>query len=110
MLRTPLSTHNVRPTVGSPLGAGTRRNVLALHVPRPGPLSPRTLRDCGDHSPRCFPASSTYRSSTPSRVTPKGPDQACSGVASGNLAGRTLRDLVLGRSTALTRLPWVGHE
>ncbi len=33
-----------------------------------------------------------------------------SGVASGNLAGRTLRDLVLGRNTALTRLPWVGHE
>src|SRR5699024_93925 len=33
-----------------------------------------------------------------------------SGVASGHLAGRTRRDLVLGRSTALTRLPWVGHE
>ena len=33
-----------------------------------------------------------------------------SGVASGNLAGRTLRDLVLGRNTDLTRLPWVGHE
>lgn len=35
---------------------------------------------------------------------------AGSGVASANLAGRTLRDLVLGRVTALTRLPWVGHE
>lgn len=33
-----------------------------------------------------------------------------SGVASGNLAGRTLRDLLLGRNTNLTRLPWVGHE
>ncbi|GAA3967949.1 FAD-dependent oxidoreductase [Thermobifida alba] len=33
-----------------------------------------------------------------------------SGVATSNLAGRTLRDLVLGRSTALTRLPWVGHR
>lgn len=32
------------------------------------------------------------------------------GVATSNLAGRTLRDLVLGRETALTRLPWVGHE
>lgn len=31
------------------------------------------------------------------------------GVATSNLAGRTLRDLVLGRDTALTRLPWVGH-
>ncbi len=32
------------------------------------------------------------------------------GVATTNLAGRTLRDLVLGRDTALTRLPWVGHR
>ncbi len=33
-----------------------------------------------------------------------------SGVSTSNLAGRTLRDLILGRSTDLTRLPWVGHE
>ena len=32
------------------------------------------------------------------------------GVATTNLAGRTLTDLVLGRRTALTRLPWVGHR
>ncbi|AUY52817.1 FAD-binding oxidoreductase [Streptomyces sp. CB01881] len=32
-----------------------------------------------------------------------------SGVTTTNLAGRTLRDLVLGRDTGLTRLPWVGH-
>jgi glycine/D-amino acid oxidase-like deaminating enzyme len=32
------------------------------------------------------------------------------GVATTNLAGRTLADLVLGRSTELTALPWVGHE
>lgn len=31
------------------------------------------------------------------------------GVATANLAGRTLRDLVLGRDTELTRLPWVGR-
>jgi glycine/D-amino acid oxidase-like deaminating enzyme len=31
------------------------------------------------------------------------------GVTTTNLAGRTLRDLVLGRDTTLTRLPWVGH-
>jgi glycine/D-amino acid oxidase-like deaminating enzyme len=31
------------------------------------------------------------------------------GVATANLAGRTLRDLVLGHATALTALPWVGH-
>lgn len=32
------------------------------------------------------------------------------GVATANLAGRTLRDLVLGRDTELTRLPWVGRR
>jgi glycine/D-amino acid oxidase-like deaminating enzyme len=32
------------------------------------------------------------------------------GVTTTNLAGRTLRDLVLGRETALTSLPWVGHH
>lgn len=32
------------------------------------------------------------------------------GVSTSNLAGRTLRDLVLGRDTELTRLPWVGHR
>ncbi|GGO70103.1 NAD(P)/FAD-dependent oxidoreductase [Nocardioides deserti] len=32
------------------------------------------------------------------------------GVATTNLAGRTLRDLVLGHDTDLVRLPWVGHH
>ncbi len=32
------------------------------------------------------------------------------GVATSNLAGRTLRDLVLGHDTELTRLPWVGRD
>ncbi len=32
------------------------------------------------------------------------------GVAAANLAGRTLRDLVLGEDTELTRLPWVGWQ
>ncbi len=32
------------------------------------------------------------------------------GVATTNLAGRTLRDLVLGHDTELTHLPWVGHR
>jgi glycine/D-amino acid oxidase-like deaminating enzyme len=30
------------------------------------------------------------------------------GVAASNLAGRTLRDLLLGAETELTRLPWIG--
>ncbi len=32
------------------------------------------------------------------------------GVATTNLAGRTLADLVLGHDTELVRLPWVGHR
>jgi len=32
------------------------------------------------------------------------------GVAAANLAGRTLADLITGRETPLTRLPWVGHR
>jgi glycine/D-amino acid oxidase-like deaminating enzyme len=32
------------------------------------------------------------------------------GVATANLAGRTLADLILDRDTELTRLPWVGHR
>ncbi|GAA4602098.1 glycine/D-amino acid oxidase-like deaminating enzyme [Actinoplanes octamycinicus] len=32
------------------------------------------------------------------------------GVAATNLAGRTLTDLILGRESDLTRLPWVGHR
>ncbi|HHW51081.1 MAG TPA: FAD-dependent oxidoreductase [Pseudoclavibacter sp.] len=31
------------------------------------------------------------------------------GVATTNLAGRTLADLICGRDTDITRLPWVGH-
>jgi glycine/D-amino acid oxidase-like deaminating enzyme len=32
------------------------------------------------------------------------------GVAAANLAGRTLRDLILGRESALTSMPWVGRH
>ncbi len=32
------------------------------------------------------------------------------GVSTTNLSGRTLRDLILGHDTDLTRLPWVGHR
>jgi glycine/D-amino acid oxidase-like deaminating enzyme len=32
------------------------------------------------------------------------------GVGTSNLAGRTLADLITGRDTELTRLPWVAHR
>jgi hypothetical protein len=32
------------------------------------------------------------------------------GVTTTNLAGRTLADLITGRDTAITRLPWVNHR
>lgn len=35
---------------------------------------------------------------------------AGTGLAASNLAGRTLRDLVLNETTELTTLPWVGHR
>jgi hypothetical protein len=32
------------------------------------------------------------------------------GLTTTNLAGRTLADLISGKSTSLTSLPWVGHR
>jgi glycine/D-amino acid oxidase-like deaminating enzyme len=32
------------------------------------------------------------------------------GLSTTNIAGRTIADLILGRDTELTRLPWVGHR
>jgi glycine/D-amino acid oxidase-like deaminating enzyme len=32
------------------------------------------------------------------------------GVAAANLAGRTLADLIAGKDSELTALPWVGHR
>jgi glycine/D-amino acid oxidase-like deaminating enzyme len=32
------------------------------------------------------------------------------GVSTANLAGRTLRDLIMGEESSLTQLPWVGHQ
>ncbi|MEI8261054.1 MAG: FAD-dependent oxidoreductase, partial [Actinomycetes bacterium] len=32
------------------------------------------------------------------------------GVTTSNLAGRTLADLITGRASELTTLPWVGHR
>jgi hypothetical protein len=32
------------------------------------------------------------------------------GVATTNLAGRTLADLITGADTSITALPWVGHR
>jgi glycine/D-amino acid oxidase-like deaminating enzyme len=32
------------------------------------------------------------------------------GVAATNLAGRTLADLITGKDSEITRLPWVGHR
>ena len=55
------------------------------------------------------PATGTLRSAT---TPPPGSGWAGGyvgdGVAATNLAGRTLADLVTGRSTPLTQLPWVG--
>jgi len=57
--------------------------------------------------PRDWQASITY---DPSTGVGRAGNYVGVGVAASNLAGRTLADLVLGRDTRLTTLPWVGHR
>ena len=57
--------------------------------------------------PRDWHASVTY--DPDSRIGSAG-GYVGDGLSTTNLAGRTLADLVTGRNTELTRLPWVGHR
>jgi glycine/D-amino acid oxidase-like deaminating enzyme len=94
---------------------------------REGPVSRATVGALGDRLIRLFPALDGVRVASAwhgvlgvSRnwLPAVGLDRASGlawaggyvgqGVAAANLAGRTLRDLLLGRDTDLTRLPWVG--
>ena len=115
-----------------PAGLRRPRRAVPLRLADPHGLRPRR-RGC---SPRCTPRSSTCsRCCSDAAVTHAwggalgiardwtasvGLDRATGlgwaggyvgdGVSTTNLAGRTLADLVLGRDTELTRLPWVGHR
>ena len=59
-------------------------------------------------------AAGTRAQTKPSGVSPQAAQPAGGyvgdGVATSNLAGRTLADLLLGRRSAVTDLPWVGHR
>jgi len=95
--------------------------------PATGAVDPRTVRELRERLAQLFPATRQVGVAgawagvlgVPRDWTPSvGLDPATGlgwaggyvgeGVAAANLAGRTLRDLVLGEDTELARLPWVG--
>ena len=109
---------------------GTRRPV-PLRLCRSTGLRPRQRGARGDpeHARRALPSPRDKNSPTPGAVRSGSPatgtlrsastgmtgiawagGYAGDGVATTNLAGRTLRDLILGRDTDIVRLPWVGHR
>ena len=109
---------------GAPYHFGSRirhgvRPRRAASSPRSTPRSSTCSPCCSDAAghprlgwrPRHRPRLDGVGRSRPARPGSAGP-AATSATASSttNLAGRTLADLVLGRDTELTRLPWVGHR
>ena len=107
---------------GAPYHAGSR---IEPRFDRDRGSSPACAPRCWTSSPACAGTRSRTpgvgRSASPGTGTPASastgrPGSAWAGgyvgdgVGTSNLAGRTLADLVLGRDTELTRLPWVGHR
>jgi glycine/D-amino acid oxidase-like deaminating enzyme len=99
------------------------------HTDRAGEVADRTAVELRDRLVRLFPGLSGAKTDhawagvlgVPRDWSPSvGADRATGlawaggyvgdGVSTTNLAGRTLRDLVLGRDTELVRAPWVGHR
>jgi glycine/D-amino acid oxidase-like deaminating enzyme len=98
------------------------------HTDLDGRVQPRAVRELTAVLHRYFPATANARIDhawagvlgvprdwcavvgiDPDRGTAWAGGYTGHGVASANLAGRTLRDLILGRDTELTGLPWVGR-
>ncbi len=96
---------------------------------REGPVPPETVRELSERLVSLFPACAGVRVEaawhgvfgvTRDWMPAVGLDRASGlawaggyvgeGVAAANLAGRTLRDLLLARDSELTRLPWVGQR
>ena len=84
----------------------------ARHAAGPVPRPARARRSRTPGAARsASPATGTPASGSTARPVWRGPAATSATVsARSNLAGRTLADLVLGRDTELTRLPWVGHR
>jgi glycine/D-amino acid oxidase-like deaminating enzyme len=99
------------------------------------PLSPDNEQDTGVYERLCQTLRDAFPAASPARVTHHWggslavPRDWCMrttfdrrsglgfvgafgghGVVAANIAGRTLRDLILDQSTDLTSLPWVGHR
>ena len=83
---------------------------------RPWSTCSRSLADAADHPRVGRRARASRATGAPRSGSTAAPGSAWAGgyvgdgVSTTNLAGRTLRDLVLGRDTDLTALPWVGHR
>ena len=92
-------------------------------------MTPTPTRRWLERCARCSPSSATPPSPTPGAGRSASPGTGPArwawtgrtglawaggyvgdGVATTNLAGRTLADLIIGRHTDLTRLLWVGHR
>ena len=127
--RTPTATPSAPPTAGS-RWAGAASPTASARAPT-STAAPRTGRSsrCARPSPRSSRRWPASRSTTPGAASSGVPrdwsasvsfDPATglghaggyvgSGLTATNLAGRTLRDLVLGEDTDLTRLPWTNHR
>jgi hypothetical protein len=94
---------DAEPTGGSPPARPPHRALPGTVGDRCVPPLERRLR----HRPRP-PAECRDRPGRPVMPGPGGYFGA--GVAIANLAGRTLADLITGRATDLTELPWVDHH
>ena len=99
----------IRPAL-RPRRAGLRGAARHAGRPLPGaaaaPASP--TRGAGRWASRATGARRSGSTAAPASAWAGG--YVGDGVSTTNLAGRTLRDLVLGHDTELTRLPWVGHR
>ena len=132
VLRPPAPDH-LRPAHRRrPAGLRRPRGAVPLRVADPArlrPRRPRLRRSCGRRWSTCSrcsrapgsPTRGAARSASRATGAPRSGWTATPGSAgpaatsatasrTTNLAGRTLRDLVLDRDTELTGLPWVGHR
>ena len=91
---------------------GPDRRVAALDADEPVPVAGRHRRSTtpGAACWACRATGAPASSFDPATGLGHAGGYVGSGLTATNLAGRTLRDLVLGHDTDLTRLPWTGHR
>ena len=111
-----------------PAGVRRPRRAVPLRLPDPARLRPRAggvRRAAPDADARCSASIRRSRTAGAGRSASRATGSRRSGlrdglawaggyvgdgVAAANLAGRTLADLILGKDTERTGLPWVGHR